>query len=235
MTRPHGSAKADPHNPRAWAICDACGFLYDKQDLNWQFEWFGPRTQNTNMLKCDRCLDVLQEQLRSIVLPSDPEPVANPRPEASTLDNPLTSVATNSIGNMTQGGGLAAIADSATNKPIAFSACLFRSISGNNTVGVSWAGLSTSGTITANGFVAYAPNNAKFFGGGSCTYSFQGSQDNVIWTTLATGLTAGTVGEVLNVSLTPTNGYAYHQLVLTGDGINSVSVAQLQISTSGLG
>src|SRR5258708_3631517 len=123
--RPHGRATADLHNPRAWGVCDRCGFLYNKRDLQWQYEWFGARTQNTNMLVCDRCLDNLQEQLRVIVMPADPTPIQNPRPEMDVANNnPITSLGRN-VGSMTQAAGLAAAFDYNTNKPMFLSACQF--------------------------------------------------------------------------------------------------------------
>lgn len=77
--RPHGHAKVNARNPRAFAICDRCGFLYNHQDLRWQMAWRGPTIQNIRMLVCGRCEDTLQEQLRTIVLPADPVPINNPR------------------------------------------------------------------------------------------------------------------------------------------------------------
>lgn len=35
---------------------------------------------------CDECLDNPQPQLKPIILPADPVPVANPRPEPYALD-----------------------------------------------------------------------------------------------------------------------------------------------------
>jgi len=39
------------------------------------------------MLVCDDCYDTPQEQLRTIVLPADPQPVDDPRPERYNIDN----------------------------------------------------------------------------------------------------------------------------------------------------
>lgn len=77
--RPHGRAKVSVRSPRAFAICDRCGFLYNHCDLQFQFQWRGPTTQNTQKLVCRTCHDKLQEQLRTIVLPADPVPIINPR------------------------------------------------------------------------------------------------------------------------------------------------------------
>ena len=219
--------------PRAWAVCDDCGFLYNKSELQWQYEWQGARTQNTNMLKCDRCLDELQEQLRVIVLPADPTPVSNPRPENyAHADNQIATIGTN-VGTMTQAAGLASAFDANTNKGFAFSAVSYNSAVGlNNWIGKYWGGLDPNNPTqgpTAVRFVVNAPNDAKFAAAGAVAYSFQGSNFLAGFTDLATGITAGTIGEIIDVTITPTSGYLYHRFILTGDGTSSVSVAQLQI------
>jgi len=78
--RPHGRARVSARDPRAFGICDRCNFQYNLQSLTWQFEWQGAQLQNRRILVCPICLDVPQENLRSIVLPPDPVPVLNPRP-----------------------------------------------------------------------------------------------------------------------------------------------------------
>lgn len=77
--RPHGRARVSARNPRAFGICDRCGFLYNHNRLSWQFDWRGASLMNTRMLVCDTCLDTPQSQLRAIVVPSDPVPIQNPR------------------------------------------------------------------------------------------------------------------------------------------------------------
>jgi hypothetical protein len=78
--RPHGRATVDPDNPRAWAHCDRCYDLVNHADLRWQFRFAGPQAVNTYKLVCERCLDQLQPQEHTIVLPPDPVPIKNPRP-----------------------------------------------------------------------------------------------------------------------------------------------------------
>lgn len=81
-----GYAKTDPRNPRAKAVCDNCGTWYLHADLQWQFDWAGTKLINQNVLVCRRCLSKPQPQLRSIILPPDPVPIENPRPEFAELD-----------------------------------------------------------------------------------------------------------------------------------------------------
>jgi hypothetical protein len=49
--------------------------------LAFQMIWSGPVLRNSYLLVCQTCMDIPQEQSRSIVLPADPLPTRNPRPE----------------------------------------------------------------------------------------------------------------------------------------------------------
>ena len=77
--RPHGRASVSIRNPKAFAICDRCGFLYNHSQLQWQFDYAGAGLINKRILVCSPCLDKPQNQLRAIVLPSDPTPIQNSR------------------------------------------------------------------------------------------------------------------------------------------------------------
>lgn len=85
--RPHGRAKVNVGNQDAFAVCDRCYLLYNKSDLQWQYDWRGPRLMNLRILVCRICLDKPQEQLRPRILPPDPVPVFNPRPENYYADD----------------------------------------------------------------------------------------------------------------------------------------------------
>lgn len=76
-----GRARASSRNPRAFAICDRCGLGYNHDALSFQFQWAGTSLVNRQLLVCGRCMDTPNEQLRAIVLPADPVPIRNPRPE----------------------------------------------------------------------------------------------------------------------------------------------------------
>lgn len=90
-----GRARTNASNPQAHAICDRCGFRYNFVDLSWQFEWRGATLQNIKILVCNDCLDVPQENIRSIVIPADPTPIVNARVEnfAAASSDDLTIVA----------------------------------------------------------------------------------------------------------------------------------------------
>lgn len=81
MSYPHGRAQVDANNPRAFAVCDRCGFLYNHSDLRWQYDYRGRNLANLRFLVCDTCYDEPQPQLKPRILPPDPMPVLNARPE----------------------------------------------------------------------------------------------------------------------------------------------------------
>lgn len=88
--RPHGRASVSSRNPRAFGICDRCGFLFNHTRLQWQFDYAGAGLINKRILVCNPCNDTPQAQLRAIVLPADPTPIQNPRVQdyaAAETDN----------------------------------------------------------------------------------------------------------------------------------------------------
>jgi hypothetical protein len=94
--RATGRASVSTTNPRAFGICDRCGFLYNHHELQWQFDYRGAALINIRLLVCETCLDVPQNQLRNIIVPADPTPIMNARTEDyptastdffSTVDN----------------------------------------------------------------------------------------------------------------------------------------------------
>lgn len=79
---PSGRARVSARQPAALGICERCGLQYNLKDLRWQYQWQGMQLQNLRILVCTRtCLDRPQIQLKTIILPPDPLPVFNPRPE----------------------------------------------------------------------------------------------------------------------------------------------------------
>jgi hypothetical protein len=83
--RSHGRARVDPQNPEAFAVCDRCGFRRNHVDLTWQYQYRGNALTNIRVLVCaDKCLDVPHEFARPVILPPDPVPITDPRPELAT-------------------------------------------------------------------------------------------------------------------------------------------------------
>lgn len=76
-----GRARTSPSSPQAHAICDRCGGRFNHVDLSFQYDWAGANLIRKNLLVCRPCMDQPQSQLRAIVLPADPPPIMNPRPE----------------------------------------------------------------------------------------------------------------------------------------------------------
>ena len=84
-----GRAITNPDNPRAFAVCDNCGFWYNHHKLHWQREWQGAMIVNKGFLVCQECLDKPNPQLKARLLPADPVPIANPRPERYLYPSPV--------------------------------------------------------------------------------------------------------------------------------------------------
>ncbi len=89
----NGRARVNARSPVAFAICDRCGFRYNHDELVWQYEWAGNALQNQRILVCTRtCNDLPNEQLRVFVLPADPVPIINPRPDLSNQQSGLLNL-----------------------------------------------------------------------------------------------------------------------------------------------
>ena len=100
--RPHGRAKVSARNPRAFGICDRCGFLYNHVNLQWQYDWAGASLINKRILVCNECNDVPQSQLRAIVVPADPVPILNPRiQDYSTAESDYRITQGNTVNSQT--------------------------------------------------------------------------------------------------------------------------------------
>lgn len=81
-----GRARTSARNPRSHAICDRCGFRYNHETLAWQVDYAGAGLVNKRILVCHRCYDTPNEQGRAIVIPADPTPTLNARPENFRAD-----------------------------------------------------------------------------------------------------------------------------------------------------
>ncbi len=83
----NGHAEVNPRAPVSFAICDRCSRQFNINMLSWQWQWAGPRLQNTRFLVCRSCMDVPQPQLKPRILPPDPHPTLNARPENFLVDD----------------------------------------------------------------------------------------------------------------------------------------------------
>lgn len=85
--RPHPRrARTDPTSPRAWGSSDRDGFVNNHENLRFQFDWAGSSLVNKRILVAECELDVPQRQLGTIILPPDPTPIMNARPEGYFID-----------------------------------------------------------------------------------------------------------------------------------------------------
>jgi hypothetical protein len=255
LMRPHGRAEISARSPRALGVCERCGFLYNLDRLAWQHDWQqGPRLKNLHHLVCPDCYDEPQESGRTIVLPPDPIPVQNARPEDYVgADNPLSPLGYNvrnafnplpaqslggNIGTMTLNGGVNAAFDGNPYKRAPQSAALSVSLSSfQNWVGKNWNAdpSGTSLTITSTvarlthivaSFSIYAPSDARFLNSGATGFTLDGSVDSLNWTTIYSSTTTGTVGELITATTTSAAAYPYHRIAIQGDGISTVTIAQ---------
>ena len=80
--RPHGKhVSIDEASPEALGICDYTGFLHLRRDLVQQMEYRGNGLVWTGLYVGKDYADVPNEQNRPPILPPDPIPVQNPRPQ----------------------------------------------------------------------------------------------------------------------------------------------------------
>lgn len=69
--------------------CDRCGLWHSLDAMSRQFQWAGNSLVDTGLLVGSDCLDVPQDQYRSLILPPDPVPRENPRPSANVTAWPI--------------------------------------------------------------------------------------------------------------------------------------------------
>lgn len=250
--RPHGRADVSAGSPRAFGVCDRCGFLFNHFKLKYQYQWQGPKLQNTRKLVCDDCYDKPQPQLRTIILPADPVPIQNARPEYYVPDNnPLSGLGEfpdpirwqfgSHIGTLVHNAGVPAAFNGSVNKPSQQCAAIVVSLSSFlNYVGMNWSeGLgivpasSLSSPVRTHSLSSYTITAANDKAIGSTGYVIQGSPVATgwgSWTTIASGDIAGTVGEV--ISGTPAGGrYQFHRAAFWGNG-GQITVAQVTFSVN---
>lgn len=260
--RPHGHAQISARAPRALGICQRCGFMYNLDALQWQWDWQqGPRLFNLRIKVCRTCLDAPQENGRTIVLPPDPVPVAYPLPENYVAaDNPLSPLGYNvadaflplprqslggNIGNMTLNAGVDAAFNGVTNKRAQYCAALAVSNSSfQNTVGKNWwadpsgTSITLPSTVapvthTVSSFTLYAPNDRRFLN--SATGVTGVHLDGSSNASTWTTLYSGTTVGTVGETITGVvagGAYQYHRVAMQGDGISAIAIAQAILNVS---
>jgi hypothetical protein len=103
--RPHPRrARTDPQSPRGWGTDDRSGFVGNHENLQWQMEWGRFKLYNKRILVYPDMYDTPQEQLRSIIIPPDPQPLMNARPEAYSYDESTFRITQSGIPRTTMSG-----------------------------------------------------------------------------------------------------------------------------------
>jgi hypothetical protein len=76
-----GASRTNPRNPFGQGVCDRTGFALQHNRMQRQFQWGGAKLFDTGYLVRPQSLDKPQDQYRSLILPGDPQPLVNPRPD----------------------------------------------------------------------------------------------------------------------------------------------------------
>lgn len=253
--RPHGHAEIDPSNPRAKAVCDRCGFIWNHNRLQWVYDWAGTKLQNKRFLVCPNCVDQYQQNgQRTIILPPDPVPIMNARPENYVVaDNPLSALGANpspalnlfsaQTGTMRDAAGIPAAFDGNLNKPSWMSAMIVTPDSSfGNWIGINWAeypagtypiGLDVATiTHTLSSWTVSAPNDSII---NSSIFLIQGSNapsNFGSWTTLAIRGIAGFPGERHSGTVGVGGQFQFHRVAFWGGNGFPIACAQVQFNVA---
>lgn len=85
--RPHARhARVDANAPVATGVCDRCNFQWPLNQLVYQHDWRGNTLANLRIRVCSICLDKPFIFNRPLILPPDPPPVLDPRPEQYAVE-----------------------------------------------------------------------------------------------------------------------------------------------------
>lgn len=81
MSWPHSLRVTIPINTTVdWGVCDRCYFLFDLNDLVWQWDQRGRSLANLRIRVCPRCLDDPATTLAPIIIIGPEGVVRDPRP-----------------------------------------------------------------------------------------------------------------------------------------------------------
>jgi len=80
--------------------------INNHENLQWQYEWAGSKLVNKMILVSPDELDKPQRQLGTFILPPDPLPIMNARPERYDIDEQPVSTRTTTDGSIRIIGGV---------------------------------------------------------------------------------------------------------------------------------
>lgn len=84
--RYHSRYSPDPYAARGRGTCDRCQFVWQLNELQYQYEFRGDTLSNTQFRVCPPCMDKPYEGNRPVKLPADPVPLLDPRVEPSQME-----------------------------------------------------------------------------------------------------------------------------------------------------
>ena len=86
MRRHPRRAEVNPNHPQGWASSDRNGHVGNLAKMKWQHDWQGAKIINKRILVHEDELDIPQRQLGVLIIPPDPLPLMNARPESYATD-----------------------------------------------------------------------------------------------------------------------------------------------------
>jgi hypothetical protein len=102
--RPHPRRTiTDPYRPEAWGTSDRSGFINNHKNLVFQHEWQGQDLVNLRVLVNPDEYDTPNRQLGTLVLPPDPLPTMNARPEQYPVEEVPVSTRACIVNGVTTG------------------------------------------------------------------------------------------------------------------------------------
>jgi len=167
--RTTGRASVSTTNPRAFGICDRCGFLYNHHELQWQFDYRGAALMNIRILVCESCLDVPQNQLRNIIIPADPTPIMNARVQDYVTAETNNRYTSSQFLTVTSASGTGSVATLTIQYPLSLSPITVGStivVSGMEPAGYNGTYVVTSSSNSGTATVSYTNSTV-----GSMTYA----------------------------------------------------------------
>lgn len=85
--RPHPKRTTlNIEKPDPWGTSDRNGMVGDHSRMVWQFRYAGNELINTRLLVHPDEYDIPNEQFKTLILPPDPDPLMNARPEQYVID-----------------------------------------------------------------------------------------------------------------------------------------------------
>ena len=104
MRKHPARARVNPRWPEAWATSDRSGFVGNHRDLKNQVQWAGFELVTLNELVYDFEYDTPQRQLGALILPPDPPPIDNARPEAYYIEEQTFRIEMDGTARLLMGG-----------------------------------------------------------------------------------------------------------------------------------